>query len=765
MLGTRVVRKGFQSLLLAAAFGALAAGSASAAWYAAPWGSGSACKAYNPCTLAKAQAKVRAANDAMSGDLVVRLLGGTYRLGQTWNLTEADSGTNGHDVVYEAAPGASPTLSGGKAIPRLRWKLIDPANRIWRAKVGDLELRQLYVDGVRARRAAAVPAIDGTVTRTETGLHTTGTGPQSWASPTDVELVWRSDEAGAFNWVEPRCRVTGVSGDANGTDIAVAQPCFERMIGIYSSDTPGGGLELGAPTWAENDVTFLQDDTRPGRWALDRDPNGNTIYYRARKGQNPRHENVVAASVETLVKVQGTGAPARNIVLRGITFAESTWYGPERPEGFPNIFANGYGVTPDAIFDIHGEAFPPGAVDLSNTEEIRIQDSRFERIGSIGVRMGDNATRNEVTGSTFRDLSAGAILLGRLGPDLNGQADDNVIANNVIDGVGVEYASSPGIFTSYARGTLISHNYVANTGFTGIGTRGSWDGEGSTERNRVVGNFVEEVLRRSEDGGGIYGVYIQGTSYENGLFVEDNVVRNGRDDILHFGLYTDIGSDYTTVRNNVSYGFLLPGGGCADPYVAHVQSTGNYLDGPTLFFCGGPADEDVLIDNEFINPGDPEGSCAAIPACAAIVAQAGLEPGHAGLRSTVLSFDDHPIYEDAPGPDFPVTGVHGGVDFGTGLWVTSYDRPGYALTTPARFAGGGTERTLRLAPGLKLRSLRLEGTGSYSIGDGTTTLSGTLNGAGNPKRVSTSALAAGAALTLTLSAGEQTLVDDLVVVG
>ncbi|MBV9257637.1 MAG: hypothetical protein JO215_06435, partial [Ktedonobacteraceae bacterium] len=61
-------------------------------------------------TLQHAQALVRSMNQNMSGDINIFMGAGIYRLSQPLSLTSADSGTNGHNVIWSAAPGAHPVL-------------------------------------------------------------------------------------------------------------------------------------------------------------------------------------------------------------------------------------------------------------------------------------------------------------------------------------------------------------------------------------------------------------------------------------------------------------------------------------------------------------------------------------------------------------------------------------------------------------------------------------------------------------------------------
>ena len=58
-------------------------------------------------TLAHAQAVVRTLNRNMLGDINVYLESGTYYLSQSMKLDARDSGTNGYNVIWTAAPGSN----------------------------------------------------------------------------------------------------------------------------------------------------------------------------------------------------------------------------------------------------------------------------------------------------------------------------------------------------------------------------------------------------------------------------------------------------------------------------------------------------------------------------------------------------------------------------------------------------------------------------------------------------------------------------------
>src|ERR1051325_9194484 len=75
-------------VLPVACLGGLGAADASAAvqttLYVSPRGSGTACSSSSPCSLSQAKSTVESLVGSMTGDIVVYLAGGTYRVSSTF---------------------------------------------------------------------------------------------------------------------------------------------------------------------------------------------------------------------------------------------------------------------------------------------------------------------------------------------------------------------------------------------------------------------------------------------------------------------------------------------------------------------------------------------------------------------------------------------------------------------------------------------------------------------------------------------------------
>ena len=116
--------------------------------------------------------------------------GGVYYLDEPIELTEADSGQNGHQVIYCSCGDESVTFSGGTVVTN--WSLHDSQSNIWEADVGTgTYSRHLYVDGKAATRAEADVAA-GLFRLNDYGfsIPTSGffSGMSRWQNASDIEI-------------------------------------------------------------------------------------------------------------------------------------------------------------------------------------------------------------------------------------------------------------------------------------------------------------------------------------------------------------------------------------------------------------------------------------------------------------------------------------------------------------------------------------------------------------------------------------------------
>ena len=515
-------------------------------------------------TIQRARSAVRRVNRQMSGDLVVVLRGGTYRLAETLTFDAEDSGTGGHDVVYKGFPGETPVVSGGRAITG--WQP-DAAGR-WKARTDIGNFRQLYVNGERAIRARG-PAPAGIKLFGADGFKTTQVAMADWRNPSDIELCFYVLWGPLKAWTHTRCKVQSIHREGIEAVIQMLQPHF-----TMARTKQGVVVEL--PANVENAFELLDE---PGEWYLDRQ--AGVVHYLPKPGQDMTKAEVIAPVVEKLVELRGTlDRPVRNIRFEGITFADAGWLRTSEI-GLVDVQANFINdpqkmqtSIKSLVTTVHNEQIKaPSNIICHAVRAIHFERCTFTRLGSGGLDLEFGAQDNVVTGCRFLDISGTAIQVGDVLKSDHHPDDPrmivrgNVIRNNVIHNIGVEYQGSVGIFAGYVSGTVIAHNEFFGLPYSGISVGWGWGEEDAgggaypqpffyqtptpAQNNRIEHNHIHHVMQVLNDGGGIYTLGNMPGTVVRGNHIHDNPGIPG-------GIYLDEGSGFIEVTGNIVHEVKAP---------------------------------------------------------------------------------------------------------------------------------------------------------------------------------------------------------------
>ncbi|MDX8142415.1 RICIN domain-containing protein [Lentzea sp. BCCO 10_0061] len=559
------------------------ASAATTTLHASPSGTGTACSAAAPCSLTGAQAAVRSLNTSMSGDIVVELAGGTYRLTAPFRLTAADSGGNGYRVRWQAAPSARPVISGARAVTG--WSLADAGKNIWRANVGTgAESRQLYVNGAVATRARTqVNRADFTFT--DTGMRFSNSALNylnNLANQNRVEV----ESVNSFT-----DRYSPVQSIA-GNFLTMQQPAWNNNT--FGYDTLSKPHRAG-PLYLANAYEFLDAQ---GEWYVN--PGAGALYYIPLAGQNMSNVNVELPVLQSLVNVGGTyDAPARDITFGGITFTGTSWLGPSSNQGFADQQTGAYmagnqnwpadrinscqqGCAQFEAVRPHWSQMP-AAVQVSAASGITFTDSQFVNLGQTAIGIGNDANAHAsgvglgasgitITRSEIARNSAGGVVVGGVRADAHHPSDqrmvnrDITVSHNRIHDLAVEYRGNVSVLNTYVATATVSHNEIYNMPYSGLSLGYGWganDAGGSNHyanrglynyqprystpttasNNKLINNYVHDVMQQMTDGGCIYTLGWNPNAEISG----NHCLRtNG-----WFGLYFDEGSKYYRATGNV----------------------------------------------------------------------------------------------------------------------------------------------------------------------------------------------------------------------
>ncbi|HEV2372522.1 MAG TPA: right-handed parallel beta-helix repeat-containing protein [Streptosporangiaceae bacterium] len=537
-------------------------------------------------TLQKAQSLIRTMNSNMTADVYVYLESGYYRMTSPLVMTAADSGTNGHNVVWTAAPGDStpPVLAGSDQITG--WAPMSSGSPIWVAQAPTgLKTMQLYVNGARAKIAQG-PLPNSLTGQDSTGYSGGGSTLASWRNPSGASPNLIFDYQGGLGaWTDPSCPVAGFSGSS----VTMAQPCWNNSTNRAGSFPDGRAYNLVGrssiteqPTTVENAFQFLSAST-PGEWFLDQ--GSSKIYYVPLSGQNMSTADVEAPVLQQLIVGNGTAStPVQKLIFEHLQFSYATWLGDTyqgqgNSNGFSEIQANyqvtgANGAASQGLCHIPPPSYTlgacpygawtqiPGNISFTYDNYIHFFYDAFVHLGAAGLALGDGTQHATVRANVFTDTSGNALQIGNVDmPTATGtsQTRNNTIVDNYIFDTPVEFLGGIGIDSGYSANDTISNNQIDGTPYTAISMNwGGWPDKEQeapqanfTQGDVVSDNLIFNIMRVLNDGGGIYTQGVTGTSLSNGEQVTGNVIHDQVDE--GHVIYTDNGCTYETISGNAIY--------------------------------------------------------------------------------------------------------------------------------------------------------------------------------------------------------------------
>ena len=462
----------------------------------------------------------------MIGDIVVQMAGGTYLQSTSWTFTAVDSGANGYNVIWQAAPGQHVVVSGGQSITG--WTLHDASKNIYQASVPTgFNTRQIYVNGTTANVAQSdAPTVFGTMTKTSTGFTYAAAGPNSWTDGNSVVLVYGAP-AHTLHFKYSLCPASAVSSGA----VTVQAACY----GFGQTDG------FSVPTLVENAYAVLNT---PGQFTVD--TTTNTMYYIPSTGQDMSTATVIAGGIQSLLTLTGTSStPVHNIEFSGVAFEYSGWV--LNADGEVDVQANTIYST------ANGSETIPDAVQCHACQSVSFTGNTFQHLGGGGIGLDGGGTSNSVTGNVFTDIASNGIDVGNAVAPVTVESDDTV-SDNYVFNVDNEYLGGAGITASYVAHSSFDHNEVWGTPYTGISIGWGWGltpPSGMVD-NHVDYNFVHDVMTAGLSDGGA--IYLNGdvASSPSSTVVGNHVSQSGRS---LAALYLDNGSAYWQVNNNVVDGY------------------------------------------------------------------------------------------------------------------------------------------------------------------------------------------------------------------
>ncbi|WP_020619625.1 stalk domain-containing protein [Paenibacillus daejeonensis] len=498
---------------------------------AAPGGDGSENAPFAALEEARAAARILIAAEA-TGDIRVILRGGTYRLSESFVLTDADSPQAPYTMTYMSYPGERAVVEGGTVASG--W--LPHGGGIYKAPLpAGSHPQTLYESGTRASIArhpdtGYLRMVKSEASPRSAFIFEPGDIPQV-AKPEELQvLAWPGGPGGYINYSTFRSAVVSVD-------------YTERLVALVRSATYE--LGTGSRYYMYNAPEFLN---APGEYYVNRAT--DELFYMP-YGDLDENEVLIPADHDLIV-IDGTPeAPARNIVLEGLV--------------------------------LHGTDLGRDLVSIANAHNITVHKSELFNSGNIGIHIKEHARQNVVDNNLIYQTGFyGVYIAGRQNTSEN-ETYGNVVTNSYLHHVGEMNGNAAAIRVAHASYSLVSHNRIRHSPRNGIHIMGApdpsligrtLDGILVTENNvndfkvarynTVEYNDVSEVVQDSMDTNaiGMWGAGVRNTIRRNSVHhVNLPQITLNRSHSYWFPLYLDENSNDQILDSNIAYSNQLTGDG------------------------------------------------------------------------------------------------------------------------------------------------------------------------------------------------------------
>lgn len=561
----------------------------------------------------------------------------TYAIKTAVKIGSGDKLSKGLQTVYKNWDGYEAVISGGKRIGG--WQLYDSERNIWTTNVGTderaREARQLYINGKRAVRARSAAIPEGALFSSGTQYVGKNLGMQNWEHVDDVEFVYYR------KWCSYRVGAQSVTYNEAADNYIVNFDPHAWNFATYPHSSKTEITLTDDLEYIENAYELLDTE---GEFYINR--HTGDVFYMPEPGEDMTRATAVVPMIDELVAIEGDSLTnrAENVTFDGIIFTETTWL---RPNGAMGHLSNQSDVSRH-----EGKLFE-AAVRAQTVNNVNFRNCTVKNTGNMGILYLKQFKNCTLSGNVVRDTAGVGVVMGDPSRGYGGNADykadpenaneGNLVSNNYIHNIGLDFPSSTGFVGGMLRNTKIIHNEISSCTYSGISV-GWHNGADQVETgNEISYNLIKDVLTAGiDDGGQIYHLGpTAGDENTPGWLIKENHLVNIYGSVSP--MYADNSSSWLTFERNVvstrysvndnqiRVGYAQGGGSIATNilFKDNFYTNGRFRDSATNVWIEG---DTKTLYNEYV--GNQKCPRESWPAEAlAIIEKAGLESGYKSIKT------------------------------------------------------------------------------------------------------------------------------------
>lgn len=537
----------------------------------------------------------------------IKMKGGVYYQYEPVFIRPEDSGTAQSPTVIAGEEGEKVTISGGMKITG--WK---KSGKLWVADIPDFngrpfDFRQLWINGKKAVRARNVADFE----KMPRILSNDPVNEILWVPTSAVKMIVKAPYAEMVlheMWCIANLRIKSIEVHGDSSAIRFQNP-ESRIQFEHPWPRPMIAPGLNSPFYLTNAMELLDE---PGEWY--HDIRTHKLYYYPLPGEKMTQAEAIVPVLETLVTLAGTpDLPVENIIFKNINFNHTTWIRPSEKGHVPlqagMFLTDAYSLKPKMIRDdnnhkLDNQAWlgrPASAVQVSDANKIDFINCRFEHMGSSALDYLSGDKGGTVEGCVFRDIAGNGLVIGGFSPaaqevhlpydpsDKREVCSFQHITNNLFTDVTNEDWGCVAICAGYVSNINIEHNEISDVSYTGISLGWGWNQTvNCMHNNRVFANHIFHYAKHMYDVAGIYTLGAQPNTVISENYIHDIYKPGYVHDPEHwFYLYTDEGSSFITLKNNLTEG---------EKFLRNANGPGNTWEN------NGPMVNDSIKSNAGISP-------------------------------------------------------------------------------------------------------------------------------------------------------------------